>query len=864
MSSLESRFGEWFGLLTDHEPFPWQWALYERFVAGRLPAACHLPTGLGKTAVLPIWLIALAERPQVVPRRLVYVVNRRTVVDQATREAERLRQRLRSEPARSLRERLAQLCAVTGSDPLAISTLRGQFADNAQWRLDPARPAIVVGTVDMIGSRLLFGGYRCGWKSRPLHAGLLGQDALLVHDEAHLEPAFQSLLKAIQACQQQCGELRPLRVMALSATGRDSTAAFELTEEERQGRIPEVARRLKARKTIRLHAVDDEKQLADRVAELARAHEASGQAILVYVRRLEDVEKLARKLPEKQTRLLTGTLRGLQRDRLARDAVFVRFLPPADRPPGVVPQAGTVYLVATSAGEVGINLSADHLVCDLTPFDSLTQRLGRVNRFGEGEATIDIVHPSFPADDPEHSPYDQCRARTLDLLKRLNGDGSPAALAALPEKDCQAAFTPPPKILPATDVLLDAWALTTLHQPLPGRPPVADYLHGVAEWEIPDTYLAWRQEVAWLVGELAEQYDPAELLEEYPLKPHELLRDRFDRVYKHLKRLALQHPAAPVWLILPDETVRRQTLQDLVEQGSELLRDATVILPPFAGGLTEAGLLGDAEGHAGLDVADEWFADEAGTLRWRLRVWEDDPELATKTRGMRLVRTLVLPAAVVGTPTDEAEVADQEELPTRQWRMYVRPEASDDEGSQTALRPQLLATHQAQVAEVAEAICRALAIPPPQAAAVQLAARHHDDGKRRTLWQRSIGNRSQEVLAKSGERGLPPLATGYRHELGSLLDLEHDPKCAAAPPEVQELARHLIAAHHGRARPHFPLEECFDPEHPEEKVLRVAGEVPRRFARLQRRYGRWGLAYLEALLKAADACASANPQEEGP
>jgi CRISPR-associated helicase Cas3 len=46
----------------------------------------------------------------------------------------------------------------------------------------------------MIGSRLLSGGYGCGFKTRPLHAGFLGQDALLAHDEAHLEPAFQVLL----------------------------------------------------------------------------------------------------------------------------------------------------------------------------------------------------------------------------------------------------------------------------------------------------------------------------------------------------------------------------------------------------------------------------------------------------------------------------------------------------------------------------------------------------------------------------------------------------------------------------------------------------------------------------------------------
>src|SRR4051794_7925578 len=80
-----SAFENFFENMTGNPPFPWQRALFEQLVAGEFPAACNLPTGLGKTAIIPIWLLALAESPGVVPRRLVYVVNRRTVVDQATR-----------------------------------------------------------------------------------------------------------------------------------------------------------------------------------------------------------------------------------------------------------------------------------------------------------------------------------------------------------------------------------------------------------------------------------------------------------------------------------------------------------------------------------------------------------------------------------------------------------------------------------------------------------------------------------------------------------------------------------------------------------------------------------------------------------
>jgi len=76
-------FDDAFEALTGHAPFPWQQRLYhEWFAKGEIPPSCNLPTGLGKTSVVPSWLIALANGAKV-PRRLVYVVNRRTAVDQA-------------------------------------------------------------------------------------------------------------------------------------------------------------------------------------------------------------------------------------------------------------------------------------------------------------------------------------------------------------------------------------------------------------------------------------------------------------------------------------------------------------------------------------------------------------------------------------------------------------------------------------------------------------------------------------------------------------------------------------------------------------------------------------------------------------
>jgi len=209
------------GLAPDQDAFPWQFELLSRFVKGLEVATLDIPTGLGKTAVMAIWLVARALGAKL-PRRLVYVVDRRAVVDQATDVAESLRLWVSQDRA------VADALGLRGQ-PLPIFTLRGQYVDNRKWLDDPSAPAIVLGTVDMIGSRLLFEGYRCSRRMRPYHAALLGADSLIALDEAHLVPAFEALVrsavenKLLKPQASRRGAVPPSLMMSLSATGRATT-----------------------------------------------------------------------------------------------------------------------------------------------------------------------------------------------------------------------------------------------------------------------------------------------------------------------------------------------------------------------------------------------------------------------------------------------------------------------------------------------------------------------------------------------------------------------------------------------------------------------------------------------------------------
>ena len=834
-----TEFRRAFGILTGNSdgPFPWQENLYlDWFSQGKIPLSCCLPTGLGKTSIIAVWLIALGHRANM-PRRLVYVVNRRTVVDQTTNEAERLRENLSK-------------VGLPGFQTLAISTLRGQFADNREWSVDPSRPALIIGTVDMIGSRLLFSGYGVGFKAKPLHAGFLGQDALIVHDEAHLEPAFQKLIGSIRDEQGRCKDFAPFHVMELTATTRSTNGShsFELTTEEENPPevVPEptesepsihtVWRRLKARKELVLTRAEDEKAVPGAVAKIAESYKDRQTAVLVFVRTLEAMATVRKELDKtkRPVVLLTGTIRGKERDELVEQSEFKRFLKGAGL-------GETVYLVCTSAGEVGIDISADHMVCDLSTFESMAQRFGRVNRYGlRHDTRVDVVYP-FKFDDKDK--LTPARKATLELLKQLDGDASPLKLVKVDPKARSAAFAPEPVIPPATDILFDAWALTSIIQPMPGRPPVEPYLHGIAEWQPPETYVAWREEVEIITGDLLDLYPPEELLDDYPLLPHELLRDRSDRVFKQLETLAQRNPQAPAWLMDERGVVHPTTLGKLADADRKSqIESKTILLPPGAGGLTKDGMLDGGSPQAG-DVADT-VIDESGRPR-RQRIWDE----VGIPGGLRIVRTIDTRPGADETDSEEGEAR------RRLWHWCDQSR----EGGRTATKSISWDRHVDDVVDYAKRILAGLSLPDGIAAAVTLAAKLHDHGKKRELFQLTLGNREYPhvVLAKSSGRGAARFSEPFRHEFASVLDAGRDPEFGELGAEVQDLVLHLIAAHHGRARPHFNPEEAFDPEPSSGDAEKLSLEAPRRFARLQRKYGRWGLAYLESLLRAADWAASA-------
>lgn len=913
------------GLTGDQTPFPWQDALLAQFLRGQIVRALDIPTGLGKTAAMAAWLVARG-RGAAIPRRLAYVVDRRAVVDQATRFAESLRAYVAINPELKVGLGLSE------SQDLPISTLRGQHADNRQWLADPAAPAIIVGTVDMIGSRLLFEGYGVSRKMRPYHAGLLGADTLIVLDEAHLVPPFEKLIEAIAGDR---GDLGPdgderrrsvpeLALLSLSATGRKSTGeTVGLTEAD--FRHPVVKQRLAAPKRVTTVALEDgalPEVLAKHAWRLAQEDTRAIRCV-VYC----DSRRHADQTQAELTRLagdravvelFVGQRRVHERTEAARWLEAHGFLAgsSADR-------NQPAFVVATSAGEVGVDLDADHMVSDLVAWERMVQRFGRVNRRGHGQAEVVVVVAPDPepdkaaasarARDEEDRDDDdraaiarhdkviaQARALRSALALLPAGDASPGALLELKrraagEPDLQqvldAATTPAPLRPELTRAVVDAWSMTSLVQD-PGRPEIAGWLRGWVRDE-PQTTVVWRSYLPVRAGRKQPTAEIEAYFEAAPPHLEETLeaptgmvvtwllarvratRQRRDAATGEAASSPLDQDVVAMILSPRGDLVRARTLYQLdIERVADKrvakrvqdelesdLREATLIVDARIGGL-RAGLLdaayddvpptADAPKKAAAEADarpdDVPRAADAGDNRWAtgFKVHLAHGEHSSE-RGWAESFRFVLDVTPDGEPS--------------KWLVV---EGAETEEKRAQGKLQLLDEHQDWARRRAQQIAGRLQLSGELGRALAIAARLHDEGKRAERWQRAFtAPRGTEKYAKTPGPINVHLLDGYRHEFGSLPHASRDPELQALPDDLRDLVLHLIVAHHGHGRPVIATSGCEDA--PPSALEDRAREVALRFFRLQRQWGPWGLAWLEALLRAADQLASQdNDSRERP
>lgn len=750
----------------------------------------NIPTGLGKTAsVVLAWLwnrVQLGNTEW--PCRLVYCLPMRSLVDQTEEK---------------MLEWLANLKSA-GTFPAEIGVhvlMGGEAAD--EWDVHPEKPAILIGTQDMLLSRALNRGYGMSRYRWPMHFGLLNNDCLWVMDETQLMGVGVETSAQLDGFRNdgRWPTLRTCPTWWMSATLDDS----------------------------RLSTVDHPKPVGGWPAVVLSEEKASGRpkALLTAPRKLERAslqltpatkkdyaKELAKVVKEKHTRgtLTLVVLNRVQRAREVYDALTAGKRPLYDLPENValihsrfrpvdrerhmklLVGKGDRIVVATQAVEAGVDVSARLLITELAPWSSLVQRMGRCNRYANTADAAVLWVNIVPKDE--------------------------------------------------NDDLLLPYAKTELDKARSALAPLADAslqtLRGVT---------------------VAEE--------------------------KHIRPVIRRRDLVDLFDTTPDLCGQDLDISRYIRDG----KDNDVQF--YWRDIPEAGPDAVEPAPARSELCRVSIGDAAKFLSKKPRAWCWNPlteEWKSATRA-RPGGVYLLDVKAGGYDVATGWTGDPKDKPMPHCPMAVALEAYGANSRSLACEWQTIAAHTAQVVSETSRLTSAIGLSATEGAVLRLAAIWHDVGKAHDEFQKMLRNgdvtREGTLWAKSANRNGRCSRRGFRHELASALAW-----LLVGPQEAAErdLVAYLIAAHHGKVRlsirslpnesapeddrlfargiwdgevlPSVPLGEITTAPVALDLSFMQMGEGPHgpswlaRSVALRDRLGLFRLAYLETLLRAADAQAS--------
>jgi len=985
MSEAETfpNFEAVFKALNRYRPYLWQARLAREIAeTGKWPDALAAPTGAGKTAVIDIALYHLAKEAALAqrraPLRIVFAVNRRVIVDQAFDRAQAIAKKLASVTDGPLLEVRDALAGLSGESqlPLHVEQLRGGLPREDDWARTPSQPTVLCTTIDQLGSRLLFRGYGVSDRMAPIHAGLLGNDTLILLDEAHLSDAFSETIAGVARWRGEADQAPPLPFITcrLTATPRDGDKAFSLLEDERAEEA--IAKRLQACKRAELiaskvTAKDNDKpsDVAERQAaefsELAKdlvKDITNRQPVLaIVVNRVKLAREIFKALsangdskePAHDVILLTGRVRPIE-----RDALIAEY---GDRLQGKRTGEKPLFVVATQCIEAGADFDFDAMVTQIASLDALIQRFGRLarggNRVAGKPAPAVILAPKVDiaakTDDPVYGGAMKAAWDWLQAHKTSEGKGKtksdwidfgPDAMAALIASDPDAAAAAMSPRLPAPFLREADANFFSITSPRPDpEPDLRLFLHGRIDVET-DVSIVWRADLEEHDLQPKDGTEPraAAIIEAMPTRPGEALsipvwhaRRWLEKASKEAANVADQPGTAPSddrtdgtarpFLRLRGGEGEREG--EVFTRAADIRPSDTIIVPASYGGCDQFGWHPESDAPVD-DIADLAAAPyRAKRLRVRLHEtlwkqhglqdilpWADARDLIRERSASKPIAK-ALKTALGGGEQDRENAylsallamaeRSRSARPTTPYRPRAEEDdvsgcvliagaatvstgAGDDASSHTA--PEELSVHAGKVQDKAAGYARALGLPERLAESLKQAAFLHDDGKTderfQAYLQSFVGTEwNDKVLAKTGvsssgrkgawkAAGLPE--AGWRHEVVSVkLAIE---RLAELGDTVDHaLILWLVGTHHGYGRPFFQHVDDWEDEIREVNGISLPAvpgphrldfewdgpgtdekglDWPGLFALLKRRYGIWGLAYLEAVVRLADHRAS--------
>jgi CRISPR-associated endonuclease/helicase Cas3 len=355
----------------------------------------NIPTGLGKTASVVIaWLWNRVLHPDIShrsswPRRLVYCLPMRTLVEQTAGEVQHWFANLIANASElKLNEiTVRKLLSLQVRSPVILMGGEELAPEKRDWDIYPEYDTILIGTQDMLLSRALNRGYAMSRYRWPMHFGLMNNDCLWVMDETQLmgvgvETSAQ--LDGLRGSGNFGSTMCPtwwmsatLDTFQLETVDHPMPATFwpVITLTKRDFEIETVAKRHGASKPLALAPVTldpaTKRDYAKTLAAFVLEKHRPGTLTLVIVNRVARAQELyqqfRKKVSAEQLALIHSRFRPV--DRARHEALLLG--------------EGDRIVVATQAVEAGVDVSARLLVTELAPWSSIVQRFGRCNRRGE-------------------------------------------------------------------------------------------------------------------------------------------------------------------------------------------------------------------------------------------------------------------------------------------------------------------------------------------------------------------------------------------------------------------------------------------------------------------------------------------------
>lgn len=916
-------FTDFFEATHHHQrPYEWQARLASKVRNEGWPAHIAIPTGMGKTTTIAIAVYELARQlsegsERSAPQRIFHVVDRRSIVDQTSTYIENLASAIndcgQSDPILTpVRDALRTMCGPGDDHAIVATHLHGGVIDDRKW-YRVAGCTIVSLTSYQFVSRLLMRGFGVSESTRPIAGSLCALDRIVLFDEPHLSTQSVSTIRDAEELQ---GSLTPTlgipqaRLTLLGATvprhltdeiDRQQPAfEFDLSAEKAtgtfQGRF-----NAQRRVTATWSGKNTDLEYKQEIVKQTRQFWSEGKTrVVVFANTVSLAQSIYKELTNKpkssrpNVQLVTSRFRAADRDNQLLNN-------------------GTV--IATQCLEVGVDITFEALVTEACPWQPFVQRLGRLNRDGALKEAPAVFVGSWNVEtsSPETRSgtkvvYGQTTAamqqflhERLALLGEMDvGTAGMRAISKDPNFPLADLEGEPIRVGTLHSLMLPALAQT---RPTP-RPdiPLQSLISGPDEPVNQDIAIAWRSnlEVLDLMGNNTTVF-PEEFVTvtrnalsnfiagKSPLNTLSDVEFTTQRKQEKKSVIPIGLDRLRVWD--PYEECWKQPAEH-----AEVLSAQQVVLGCDVGGYSqELGWTGsltnkpvsDVSLIAALKTVTNTPADALTIIvtRESLQSW-CEYEYSTADSGEDSLGQLLL-----SVPTIEDEESYRKEIEVRTRNLFcpflgenitvnalvdptmpntlpsveIRVPPRTPGSSKSRSTPTVtLEAHQNQVGSWALQDATRAGLTSELADQIGTAGFLHDEGKRREEFQKLLRFPDpvdlNEPLAKSlsvtptwnaahAIRQQVGLEDGWRHEIETVHSM-------ANRHGNDGLVRHLIGSHHGWYRPFFPPLSRTGHDQP----IQHADE----FAELNNRYGIWGLAYLETILRLADWRASKNPDELTP